>query len=116
MNSKTQAVDIETQNMELETMFSILTLAFNNTDVIESIVDFSSMGRCFSVETAKKGAFEKHNFSHVPRIFNSRIFFGAPYYIDKNGDQITPLEHLLKIEDQMIDVIAAARDAAEVQA
>jgi hypothetical protein len=114
MNSKTQAVDIETQNRELEIIFSIITLAFNNTDIIESIVDFSS--RCFSVAMFKKGAFEKHKFSHVPRIFNSRIFFGAPYYIDKNGDQITPLEHLLKIEDQMIDVIAAARDAAEVQA
>jgi hypothetical protein len=116
MNSKTQAVDIETQNMELETMFSILTLAFNNTDIIESIIDFSSTERCFSVATAEKSAFEKHHHFPVQPIFNSRIFFGAPYYIDKNGSQITPLERLLQIEDQMIEAIAAARDAAEVQA
>lgn len=96
------------QRKEADVMNAIMSLAVMNQNLFDINVIFSKFGNLFNVEVIKNGDYRKFNYKDVPRLMSRYVHFRG-----SNIDGHSPLEQLLKIEDELIDLIADIKDQQE---
>ncbi len=115
-----EALEDEAQNIldqiskrqESDVINTLVNLALANRDVLEISVEISPHSSMVHVDVVKLGDMRKHQYKNVPRLLNENVWLNESNY----EEGVTVLDTLLKLEDKLIDVIAEAREEAEVKA
>lgn len=92
----------------MDVMNTIMNLAVMNQNLFDITVALDSHSNCFDMRVVKNGDYEKFDYKNVPLLMSRYVYLGRSD-IDNNS----PLEQLLKIEDELIDLIADIKDQQE---
>ena len=91
-----------------DVVLQIMQLAMMNHEVIEIFCDYNSDCNMFHVCAENKGELRANDYKSAQKLLTERVYF--------NSFSENPLITLLEIEDKLLELIADAKDKAEVAA
>ncbi len=89
-------------------MLEIMQLAMVNKEVIDIGTSYSAVHDTVSISVVKMGDYKVYNYENVPYLLYENVFLSDGFS--------EPLKELLDIEDKLLELIADAKDKAEVAA
>lgn len=95
------------KRQESEVMNTIMNLAFTSYETIHISANYCPISHSFSVYTSRTDSDYKNTERENPFLLRESIYFGRPCAPE------SALDSLLKIEDQLIDLIVEAREEQE---
>lgn len=91
-----------------DVMLEIMQLAMVNKEVIDIGTSYSAVHDTATISVVKKGGYKECNYENAPYLLYETVFLSEGFS--------EPLKELLDIEDKLLELIADAKDKAEVAA